>query len=190
MTGTETRSQSLALLLSLVIGIVILAAAGIAVSAVLRSPAVSQAELKKLESQQKSLDASMRMLGKNGGSHQAYYAKISAGIAAQKAAAEAGTGGWARTTSLVLIAAAIVLLGIALVLPSRSGVLANGVLLGGLLLLLYGVGWSILKGGIAASAVALVVAVLTVAIVGYFKYVRPSRAAGGPAAGSDASRPA
>ena len=190
MTDTETRPQALTLLLSLVVGIVILAVVALAVSAVLRPPVVSQAELRRLESEQKSLDASMRMLGKNGSSHQAYYAKVSAKIAAQKAAAEAGTGGWARTTSLILIVAAIVLLGIALVLPSQLRVLGNGVLLGSLLLLLYGVGWSILKGGIVAGGVALVAAVLILAVVGYFKYVRPGRAVAGPVVESVASPPA
>jgi hypothetical protein len=79
---------------------------------------------------------------------------------------------WSQTTSIVLIAIATGLMAISLLLGESLTVLSNGILLGGLFTMLYGVGWGIASGNSMTRFVVLVVALMASLGLGYLKFVR------------------
>jgi Tfp pilus assembly protein FimV len=95
---------------------------------------------------------------------------------------------WSQSTSIILITLATVLMAISLLLGESLTVLSNGILLGGLFTMLYGVGWGIASGNSMTRFVVLVVALLVSLLLGYLKFVRGRGAA--RAAASGASVPA
>jgi len=97
---------------------------------------------------------------------------------------------WSQTTSIVLIAIATGLMAISLLLGESLTVLSNGILLGGLFTMLYGVGWGIASGNSMTRFVVLVVALLASLGLGYLKFVRRGAAAPPAAAGGAAAGPA
>jgi hypothetical protein len=94
---------------------------------------------------------------------------------------------WSQTTSIVLIGIATGLMAISLLLGESLTVLSNGILLGGLFTMLYGVGWGIASGNSMTRFVVLVVALLASLGLGYLKFVRGRGSdVGGAAPGSGA----
>jgi hypothetical protein len=97
--------------------------------------------------------------------------------------------GWARVTSIILVVLATLVMSVSLVRSEQLRVLSNGLLLGGLFTMIYGVGWVIFSGSsvtrFAVMAFALVVAIG----LGYAKFVR-GRATEAPPAASGRLIPA
>lgn len=106
-------------------------------------------------------------------------------------AAEEQTNQWRMSTSVILIILATILMAVALTLGDSVTVLSNGVLLGGLFTMLYGVGWGLASGNSITRFVVLVVALVVSLGLGYLKFVRGrSPAAVAQAAGSPGAVPA
>jgi hypothetical protein len=104
---------------------------------------------------------------------------------------QAEQAAWAQRTSIVLIVIATALLVVALVLGEAFTVLSNGILLGGLFTMLYGVGWGIASGDSVTRFLVLVAALLISLLLGYLTFVRrrrPVPAAADPGAGGDAGQ--
>jgi hypothetical protein len=96
------------------------------------------------------------------------------------------------STSVVLIVIATILMAVALALGDSVAVLSNGILLGGLFTMLYGVGWGLASGNSVTRFVVLVVALVVSLALGYLKFVRgrgPAGAAEVSAASAGASAP-
>jgi hypothetical protein len=85
------------------------------------------------------------------------------------------------STSVILIVLATMLMAVALALGDSGSVLSNGILLGGLFTMLYGVGWGLASGNSVTRFLVLVAALAVSLALGYLKFVRgrTQAAAGG-----------
>lgn len=104
-------------------------------------------------------------------------------ISAAQKAYEAETESYSRQVSLISMAAAVLLLGGSLLLERRNPVMANGILLAGLFMLVYGVGRGFVSRDTTALFVALGVSLVVVLFLGFRRF-RPT-----PAADQGASSP-
>lgn len=79
---------------------------------------------------------------------------------------------WQRNTSIILIVFATLVMGISLVQSTQLRVLSNGLLLGGLFTMVYGVGWGIASGESVVRFLVVVFALIVTIALGYLKFVR------------------
>ncbi len=85
---------------------------------------------------------------------------------------------WARNTSIILILFATLVMGVSLVRSDQLRVISNGLLLGGLFTMIYGVGWIIFSGESIARFIVIVFALLVTLALGYLRFVRGREAEG------------
>ena len=90
---------------------------------------------------------------------------------------------WSQRTSVLLIVIATALMAVALLLGESVTVLSNGILLGGLFTMLYGVGWGIASGDSVTRFLVLVGALAVSLGLGYLKFVRGRQAPTSPVPG-------
>ncbi len=84
-----------------------------------------------------------------------------------------GLFAWSRNTSILLVLLATFVMGVSLVQSERLKVLSNGLLLGGLFTMVYGVGWIVLSYQQSATRLAVIGLALVVTLIfGYLKFVR------------------
>lgn len=94
---------------------------------------------------------------------------------------------WARTTSIILVVIATLVLSVSLVRADQLRVISSGLLLGGVFSMLYGTGWILASGESQARFWVMAFALLVTLSLGYVRFVRRSaakRAAGASAAGA------
>ncbi len=96
---------------------------------------------------------------------------------------------WLQRTSLVLIVIATALMATSLLLGESVAVMSNGILLGGLFTMVYGVGWGLASDSSVTRFLVLLTALAISLALGYLKFVRgrsaatvPTSAVVGPAA--------
>ncbi len=85
---------------------------------------------------------------------------------------------WGQSTSVILIVIATALMAVSLLLGESVTVLSNGILLGGLFTMLYGVGWGLAAGNSVTRFLVLVAALAVSLALGYVKFVRGRHPAG------------
>jgi hypothetical protein len=79
---------------------------------------------------------------------------------------------WGRTTSIILIVLATLVMAVSLVRADQLPVISNGLLLGGVFTMVYGVGWIVVTDtSVARFAVMSVALAITIAL-GYVRFVR------------------
>jgi hypothetical protein len=86
--------------------------------------------------------------------------------------------GWAQSTSIILIVIATALMAISLAIGQSLALLGNGVLLGGLFTMLYGVGWGVASGNSLTRFLVLLVALVLSLVLGYLRFGRERAGAG------------
>lgn len=79
---------------------------------------------------------------------------------------------WARTTSITLIIVATLAMAASLIGADRLLVISNGLLLGGVFLMLYGVGWIIATDTSVARFVVISIALAITLALAYARFVR------------------
>jgi hypothetical protein len=82
------------------------------------------------------------------------------------------TRSWARVTSIILVVFATIVMSVSLVRGEQLRVLGNGLLLGGLFTMAYGVGWVIFSGSSVVRFVVMAFALAVAIGLGYVKFVR------------------
>ena len=85
---------------------------------------------------------------------------------------------WARTTSITLIVVATLAMAASLIGADRLQVISNGLLLGGLFTMLYGVGWIIATDTSVARFVVITIALAITLALAYARFVRGTRPPG------------
>jgi hypothetical protein len=90
------------------------------------------------------------------------------------------SGGWARTTSIILIILATLTMAVSLM--RSPPVLGNGLLLGGVFTMVYGVGWIIGSEATVARFVVMTIALAVTLGLGYVRFVRREAGEGAGAA--------
>jgi hypothetical protein len=112
---------------------------------------------------------------------------IDAQVTTLQRVAEEKSSQWRMSTSVILIVIATMLMAVALALGDSVSVLSNGILLGGLFTMLYGVGWGLASGNSVTRFLVLVAALGVSLVLGYLKFVRGRRPAGAePGSGTGA----
>ena len=86
--------------------------------------------------------------------------------------AEQAREGWGRSTSLILIAFATLVMAIAVLRADQLSVLSNGLLLGGVFTMCYGVGLILATGTSMARFLAISLALVVTLGIGYLRFVR------------------
>ena len=85
--------------------------------------------------------------------------------------------GWGRRTSIILIALATLAMAVSLVRAVQLPVIANGLLLGGVFTMIYGVGWVIAADSSTVRFFVMTAALAITLALGYVRFVRQRDAA-------------
>lgn len=185
MATVDRQHYALQTIFSFFLGLMVLAFIGVGVNTFYPSPttqhekeqlAISrQIEAINAANQNKSLDATSQVQIKKFQDQQnALQDKINAEMK-----------DWARTTSIILVLFATLVMSVSLVMSEQLRVLSNGLLLGGLFTMLYGIGWVIFSGNSTARFVVIAFALVVSIGLGYLKFVRGhAEKTSGPVAGA------
>jgi hypothetical protein len=95
---------------------------------------------------------------------------------------------WGRSTSIILIAFATLVMAVSLIRADQLPVISNGLLLGGLFSMIYGVGWIIATDTSVTRFAVMTVALVITLGLGYVRFVR--RRVGGAAPAVSGELPA
>ena len=79
---------------------------------------------------------------------------------------------WGRTTSIILMVTATLAMAVSLIRADQLPVISNGLLLGGVFTMLYGVGWIIATDVSKARFVVMAIALVITLALGYARFVR------------------
>lgn len=79
---------------------------------------------------------------------------------------------WGRSTSIILVALATMVMAVSLVRADQLPVISNGLLLGGVFTMVYGVGWIIATDTSVARFAVMTVALAITLGLGYMRFVR------------------
>jgi lipopolysaccharide export LptBFGC system permease protein LptF len=103
-------------------------------------------------------------------------------------ASRASTEAWGGRTSIILVALATLAMAISLIAAAQLPVIGNGLLMGGVFTMLYGVGWVMFASGTSTTRFIVMTFALVITLaLGYVRFVRrraPAEAQGGGAATS------
>lgn len=183
MAQERGNNNALQIIFSFFLGLMVLAFIGIGVNTFYPQPRdLYSEEMQKLYREQEQIGRFM----KEGGmtdltpAQSAEYERLQAEIEELTAKQEAEQKIWARNTSVVLILFATVVMSISLIRSEQLRVISNGLLLGGLFTMIYGVGWVIFSGESTMRFIVIVFAFAVTLALGYLKFVR-GREAGQPA---------
>jgi uncharacterized protein HemX len=83
---------------------------------------------------------------------------------------------WGRNTSIILITFATLVMAISLIRAEQLPVISNGLLLGGVFTMIYGVGWIIATGSSYARFAVMSVALVITLGLGWLRFVRVRQA--------------
>jgi type VI protein secretion system component VasK len=88
---------------------------------------------------------------------------------------------WGRNTSIILITFATIVMVLSLIRPEELPVISNGLLLGGVFTMIYGVGWIVATGTSLARFIVMAVALVITLALGYVRFVRGHKVKAAPA---------
>jgi hypothetical protein len=91
---------------------------------------------------------------------------------------------WGRTTSIILMVVATLAMAVSLIRAGQLPVISNGLLLGGVFTMLYGVGWIIATDVSKARFVVMAIALVITLALGYVRFVRSAKVAAEDAGGA------
>jgi hypothetical protein len=173
-TTKERQQYALQTIFSFFLGLMVLAFIGIGVITFYPQPDVNYQEppeMRELQREQERIWNKDRD-GELSVADQARVDEIQDEIDALYAEQEEVRQNWARNTSIILILFATAVMGISLILSEQLRVISNGLLLGGLFTMVYGVGWIIASGESVARFGVIVFALAVTVLLGYLKFVR------------------
>lgn len=166
-----SQSRGLSTIFSFFLGLLVTAVVGVGVYTFHGPPRRHDIEARDLERQQQALQTAH---GPNELT-PADRAELQRLQRARDAATDAATAereAWGRRTSIVLVVLATLVMAVSLVQADRLPVVSNGLLLGGVFTMLYGVGWTIASSTSATRFVVLIVALSVTLALGYVRFVR------------------
>jgi hypothetical protein len=186
-TTTDRQHYALQTIFSFFLGLMVLAFVGVGVNTFYPQPAETnakdqQAISRKMEAL--NMKASNRSLTTT---EQADIARLQDQQNALQDKTDSQMKGWARNTSIILVLFATLVMGISLLLSDQLRVISNGLLLGGLFIMVYGVGWVIFSGNSTARFFVILFALVVTLGLGYVKFVRQRRATAADSSGSAAA---
>jgi len=182
MTANERQNPTLQTIFSFFLGLMVLALIGIGVNTFYPSPE-SRFEPGLRQTRQRQ-DATNRLAapGSYTPGQRAELDSLSAEVGRLQDREQAAVKDWARVTSIILLLFSTLVLVVSLLLSEQIRVIANGLLLGGLFSMIYGVGWVIFSGSSMARFWVILAALVIALSLGYLKFVRRRRPSPGEAA--------
>lgn len=183
-TSSGRQNAGLQIIFSFFLGLMVTAFIGVGVFTFYPPPeAKSQKDLQQLYRQQEDLQQ-FKDPAKLTETERAELRTIQDKIRALEDKQQAEREVWGRNTSIILITFATVVMSVSLVRADQLPVISNGLLLGGVFTMVYGVGWIIATGTSIARFIVMTIALLITLALGYVRFVRGKQAhPGGEVAG-------
>ncbi len=175
--ATDRQHNALQVIFSFFLGLMLVAFIGVGVNTFYPSPYEdANTELNTLYQQQGDIESSRGQDGELSAAQQSELDDVRAEIATMEQERSDSEEGWARNTSIILILFATGVMGISLVRSEELRIISNGLLLGGLFTMVYGVGWVIAGGGSVARFGVMTFALVVTFVLGYLRFVRDREA--------------
>ena len=172
VSPSDRQHYALQTIFSFFLGLIVLAFIGVGVNTFYPSPADKYVKQQQELSRQQDAINRKAAPGSFTATEQAQLDRLTVAQNALQNKAEVEQKDWARVTSIVLVLFATLVLAVSLLLSEQLRVIANGLLLGGLFTMVYGVGWVIFSGNSVARFVVISFAFVVTLGLGYLKFVR------------------
>ncbi len=177
MTKLKERGP-FSIIFAVFLGLLLTAFIGVGVNTFHPSPAEPlERQMRALGSEERQIEGG-RPATALSADEQAQMRSIRDSVEVLSRRAEQVSEGWARNTSLILIAFATLAMAVAVLRADQLSVLSNGLLLGGVFTMLYGVGLILATGTSMARFIAITLALVVTLGIGYLRFVR--QRGGGP----------
>ena len=188
LIAADRQHSALQTIFSFFLGLMVLAFVGVGANTFYPSPAEQhEQQLQDLQRQRDELH--VRAKGHDlDTAQQAEMDRIIAEENALRRTIDDEMKGWARITSIILVVLATLVMSVSLVRNEQLRLLGNGLLLGGLFTMVYGVGWVVFSGSSVTRFVVVAFALAVAIGLGYAKFVRQRATAGAPPAGGQAAQ--
>jgi hypothetical protein len=185
VASVDRQHYALQTIFSFFLGLMVVAFIGVGVNTFYPSPGDRyQAQLQPLFDQQATLNAGGKTLTP---AEQVQAQDLQKQLNVLEARQRVEEQSWQLNTSIVLVVFATLVMGVSLVRSDQLRVLSNGLLLGGLFTMVYGMGWTIASGSSNARFFVVLFALAVTIALGYVKFVRLRNAA--PATTDTAAAP-
>jgi hypothetical protein len=182
-TAAVRQQYALQTIFSFFLGLMVLAFVGVGVNTFYPEPRIQQQDEQQLWREMETLQPKAEHGGELDADARARRDALQAQLDALRAEVERARELWARNTSIILVVLATGVMGVSLIRSDQLRVISNGLLLGGLFIMVYGTGWVIFSGQSTARFVVITFALLVTVGLGYLKFVRDrQRAASRPVA--------
>jgi lipopolysaccharide export LptBFGC system permease protein LptF len=172
MAAIERQNNALQTIFSFFLGLMVVAFIGVGVNTFLPSPAEKYTKQIREMSQRQEVLSRQGTPGNYTAAQQAQLDSLTAAQGDQRDKQQAELKDWARITSIILVIFATLVLAVSLILSEQLRVISNGLLLGGLFTMLYGVGWVIFSGNSVTRFWVILFAFIVAIGLGYLKFVR------------------
>ncbi|NLG10247.1 MAG: hypothetical protein GX562_01745 [Coriobacteriaceae bacterium] len=178
-TATDQMNSTLQIIFSFFLGLMVVALVGVGTNTFLPSPAERyDKQIQELYRQLDSYQVKSAADKDLSPVEQAEYDAIQDEIAQLSETSELETRDWARTSSIILVIFATLVMSISLIRAEQLRVLSNGLLLGGIFTMVYGAGWAVFSGSSPIRLVVVTFALIVTIGLGYLKFVRGRRRVG------------
>lgn len=175
--AVDRQRYALQTIFSFFLGLMVLAFVGVGVNTFYPQPAeTNQKEIQEISRKIESLNIKTTNRSLTA-TEQAEFSRLQDQQNALQDKTDLQMKDWARNTSIILVIFATIVMGISLVRSEQLRVISNGLLLGGLFTMLYGVGWVIFSGNSTARFVVILFALVVTLGLGYVKFVRQRQTA-------------
>jgi len=170
---SERQHYALQTIFSFFLGLMVLAVVGVGVNTFYPSPVQTyQEQMTKIQRQMEMLNVKSPTGTPTDAGDRAKLARLQAQQNVLQEKIDKLMKEWQRNTSIVLVLCATLVMGISLLLNEQLRVISNGLLLGGLFIMVYGVGWVVFSGSSTARFVVVLFALVVALSLGYLKFVR------------------
>jgi hypothetical protein len=185
--AVDRQNSALQTIFSFFLGLMVVAFIGVGVNTFYPSPADQYMKPMRDLSQKQEAAGRQAAPGNYSAAQQARMDSLTAAQNALNERQQAEIKDWARGTSIILVIFSTLVLIVSLVQSERLRVISNGLLLGGLFTMVYGVGWVIFSGNSVARFWVIFFALVVAIGLGYAKFVRGRKGRGGPEGGATAA---
>jgi hypothetical protein len=175
MSAIDRQNSALQTIFSFFLGLMVVAFIGVGVNTFYPSPAEKYMKPRQELSQRQESLGRKAAPGTYTATERAQLDSLTAEQNALNDKVQALAKDWARVTSIILVLFATLTLAVSLVLNEQLRVISNGLLLGGLFTMVYGVGWVIFSGNSVARFWVILFALIVAIGLGYAKFVRGRR---------------
>jgi hypothetical protein len=170
MAAMDRQHYALQTIFSFFLGLMVVAFIGVGVNTFYPSPAEHlQPQLQALFDQQNVLQAGGKTLTPAEQTQAEALQKQINELQSQQQVAEKS---WGLNTSIILVVFATLVMGVSLIRAEQLRVLSNGLLLGGLFTMIYGLGWTIASSTSNTRFFVVLFALAVTIGLGYLKFVR------------------